>query len=79
MSALSTQVGGSHYKDLPIQPAEFCQRNQFNYCESSAIKYISRHRHKGGAEDIDKAIHFLQMLKQMEYGDANAKAEGGAA
>lgn len=67
--ALDTQVGGSHYKDMVIQPAEFNQKNKIPYCEANAIKYICRHRGKNGKEDIDKAIHYLEMLKEMEYGD----------
>lgn len=66
---LSEQVGGSHYKDMAIQPVEFCMRNNLNFCQSSAIKYICRYKSKNGAQDIDKAIHFLQILKQIEYGN----------
>lgn len=68
-SALSQQVGGSHYKSLPIQPVEYCQRNKLGFCESSAIKYISRWKDKGGIQDIDKAIHFLNLLKEIESKD----------
>ena len=35
---LEKQIGGDHYKNFPIQVVEFCQRNQLNYCESSAIE-----------------------------------------
>lgn len=66
-TALSTQVGGNHYKSLAIQPIEYCQRNGLNYCESNVIKYVPRHRHKGGAQDILKAIHNLQLLLELEY------------
>lgn len=65
--ALQTQVGGSHYKALPIQPVEFCQRNRLGYCESSAIKYLCRHRTKGRRQDLEKAKHFIDLLLQMEY------------
>lgn len=64
---LAQQVGGSHYKALAIQPVEYCQRNHLGFCESSVIKYVTRHKEKHGAEDIKKAIHFLQMLLQIEY------------
>lgn len=67
MSAFNSQVGGSHYKDLPIQPVEFCQRNNLGFCEASAIKYLCRHRSKGGRQDIEKAIHFLNLLLEIEY------------
>lgn len=66
-SALKTQVAGSHYKNLPIQPVEYCQRNRLTYCESAVVKYVTRHREKGGAEDIRKAIHFLELLLELEY------------
>ena len=39
---LETQVGGSHYKDLKIQPIEFIHANNIPFCEANAIK---RHPH----------------------------------
>lgn len=66
-TALDTQVGGSHYKDMAIQPIEYCQKNRLGYCESNAIKYISRHTKKSGKEDIEKAIHMLGLLLELEY------------
>jgi len=69
MSSLDKQTGGSHYKDLPIQPVEFCQKNQLNYCESNVIKYVIRHKDKNGLEDLKKAKHYIEMLMEMEYGE----------
>lgn len=71
--SLETQVGGSHYVDLAIQPIEFSMANNLNACQHSAIKYIVRK--KGGRdkrlEDIDKAIHFLLIYREMiEKGEA---------
>jgi hypothetical protein len=65
--AMKKQVGGAHYKDMLIQPIEFCQKNKLNYCESNAIKYLCRHRSKGGAEDVKKAIHCLELLLEIDY------------
>jgi len=65
--ATQKQVGGSHYKDMPIQPVEYAQRNNLNFIEGCVIKYVSRHRSKNGAEDIEKAIHFLNLLLELEY------------
>jgi len=67
-SALGQQIGGLHYKSMPIQPIEFCQKNGLNYAESNAIKYVCRHRAKNGKEDIQKAIHMLEILMEIEYG-----------
>ena len=67
--ASDIQVGGGHYKDMPIQPSEFCQRNQLNWCEANAVKYVCRHRSKNGRQDVEKAIHYLQLLLEWEYGE----------
>lgn len=67
MNPLETQIGGSHYKSLAIQPAEYCQRNGLRYCEANVVKYVTRHRDKRGREDLEKAIHYLQLLIEMEY------------
>lgn len=63
---LSIQVGGTHYKGMPIQPVEYIHRNGIGFCEGAAIKYLSRWRQKGGVEDLKKAKHFIDMLIEME-------------
>jgi len=68
-TAMQRQEGGLHYKSFAIQPIEFCQKNYLNYCESNVIKYVCRHRNKNGAEDIRKAIHNLELLLDLEYGE----------
>lgn len=67
MSALDIQIDGDHYKDLVIQPAIFIHANNIPFMEGNAIKYICRHRNKNGKKDLEKAIHYLQMLIEMEY------------
>lgn len=67
-SALDTQEGGDHYKKYKIQPVEFCQKNKIPYCEANVIKYVTRHNSKNGIEDLNKAIHYLELLKEIEYG-----------
>jgi hypothetical protein len=69
MKASETQVAGLHYASLVIQPAEFIQRNGLGWCEGNAIKYVCRHRNKNGRQDIEKAIHYLQLLLEWEYPD----------
>lgn len=66
-TATATQVGGDWYKNCAIQPIEFIMKNDLGFCEGNAIKYICRHEQKGGALDIDKAIHYLEMLKEDLY------------
>lgn len=66
MSAFKKQEGGSHYKDMAIQPAEYNHRNGIGFIEGCVIKYCSRWREKGGVEDLKKARHFLDLLIEME-------------
>ena len=68
-SALDKQVSGSHYKNYEVQPVEFCQKNELNYCESAAIKYLCRHRDKNGLDDLHKAKHYIDLLIELEYAD----------
>jgi hypothetical protein len=67
LKSLLTQVGGDHYKKMVIQPAEFINKNKLLFAEGNAIKYICRHSSKGGIQDIDKAIHYLEMVKERDY------------
>ena len=65
-SALSLQEGGTHYKDLKIQPVEFIHANNIGFCEATAIKYLCRWRKKGGIQDLKKAKHFIDVLIELE-------------
>ena len=69
MSAYKKQIGGSHYRDMVMQPSEFINKNRLQFAEGSAIKYICRHAAKGKEQDIDKAIHYLEMIKERDYSD----------
>ena len=65
VDALNEQVGGNHYKKHKIQPIEFITKNDLSYCEANVVKYICRWREKGGVEDLDKAIHYIEILKDI--------------
>ena len=66
-NSLEDQVGGKHYRKMKIQPAEFINENKLLFAEGNAIKYICRHSSKGKAQDIKKAIHYLQMILERDY------------
>ena len=61
------QIGGSHYNVSGIQPIDFIHSNNIPYMEANVIKYVFRHKNKNGAEDIRKAIHYLELLLEREY------------
>lgn len=64
MDPLKRQVAGTHYKSKAIQPIEYIQANDLNFCEGSIVKYITRWRDKGGVDDLDKIVHYVEFLKQ---------------
>lgn len=66
-SALDKQVSGDHYKDCKIQPVQYIQANGLSYLEGNVIKYTTRHSKKNGKADILKAIHYLELILEMEY------------
>ena len=65
MSALDTQIGGTHYKKFAIEPIEFIHRNGIGFCEGNAIKYLVRWREKGGKQDLLKARHYIDLLLEL--------------
>lgn len=62
---LEMQIGGSHYKDMAIQPVQMTQRYGFDFCSASVLKYISRHRKKNGRQDLLKALHFMSLRAEI--------------
>jgi hypothetical protein len=63
MLSLNKQVAGNHYSEMAIQPAEFIIQNKLSFCQGNVIKYVTRYRSKNGLQDLDKAIHYIEMMK----------------
>lgn len=80
-NALDVQVGGSHYKDMGVQPwAAFdswlSPEQHVGYLLGTAIAYLARFNSKGvgkgGLVDVEKATHTLQRLVEVaKKGSAN--------
>mgnify|MGYP003345977828 FL=1 len=66
MSALDKQIAGSHYKNYAIQPVEFITKNGIPFLEGCIIKRVCRWRNKDGVQDLQKAIHELELLIEMQ-------------
>ena len=67
MSAYDKQIGGKHYQNFSIQPSKFVIENELLFPEGNVIKYICRHRYKYGKEDLEKAVHFIEMIIERDY------------
>ena len=68
MNPYKKQIGGTHYKDMKIQPSKFINDNKLLFAEGNAIKYICRHAHKGEVQDLEKAKHYIDMIIERDYG-----------
>lgn len=67
MKPSKKQIGGDHYKQLEISPAEFIYKNKLNWYVGNAIKYLVRFDKKHTetskqVEDLNKASHYIQLL-----------------
>ncbi len=65
MSALDNQIGGSHYKS-GYQPVELFARLSLNAFQANIIKYLSRFKRKNGREDLEKAMHYTQLMGELQ-------------
>jgi hypothetical protein len=66
---LTGQVGGSHYIECAIQPGEYIEANKMLFFEGCVVKRVTRHDKPTGKgrEDIEKAIHELQLILKFRY------------
>jgi len=65
---ISKEGKSGTYTSLPIQPWHFAETNSLSFLEGCVVKRVCRHRQKDGAQDIDKAIQELKLLKNHLYG-----------
>jgi len=66
-SALDRQVGGDHYKDFKIQPAEFITKNRIEFLPGCIIKRACRFDKPGGKwiQDLKKIKHEVDLLIEL--------------
>ena len=62
-------VSPPYYARWDIEPISFIMRNQIPYAEGNVIKYVMRHDMKGGVKDINKAIRYLELIKEEKYNE----------
>ena len=67
------QIGGDHYLKCGIMPTTYIRANNLDFFEGNIIKYATRHKEKGGAEDIKKVIHYAEMILEDVYGYKNGE------
>ena len=75
MSAHKKQIGGDHYKKMAIQPSHYIVKNKLGWYEGNNVKYITRHSIKGGKHDIEKVMHYAQLLIEDQYTKKETEGE----
>lgn len=67
---LERQPGGSHYKDLKIQPIEYIHANRLGFLEGDIVKRITRLWMKGdrrhALQDLRKIQHECDLIIKLE-------------
>jgi hypothetical protein len=69
MKANETQVGGTHYKDMGVQPWEVMEavltREEFiGFLKGNCIKYAMRQGRKD-SDDVNKCLHYVKKLNEV--------------
>jgi len=70
MKANERQEGGTHYKDLPVQPWDVIDSWSIDmavgFYRGNALKYLMRMGTKDASvQEVKKAIHYLQKLVEV--------------
>jgi hypothetical protein len=63
--ANAMQVGGRHYKKLPIEPWDYIAANGLGFFEGNIIKYVTRAARTKNRDDLLKAQHYLAKLLEI--------------
>ena len=65
------QVGGTHYKTMPVQPWEVMEavltKEEFiGFLKGNVLKYSLRAGRKEGTNDANKARHYMMKLEEIQ-------------
>lgn len=76
MGANERQIGGSHYKTGGEEHWDRQWRlHGRGYFIGCITKYVERYPEKNGVQDLEKALHFIEKLIELEKGDLRRLAE----
>ena len=70
-TANDIQVGGQHYKTMPVQPWDVMESvltpDEFRgFLRGNVVKYAMRAGRKEGSDDANKARHYMLKLKEFD-------------
>ena len=61
------------YYTKGIEVTKFAQSHGLSFAEGNIIKYVVRHKHKNGLEDLLKAKKYIELLIENENNKKTAK------
>ena len=78
MSANDKQIGGDHYKKVEGGEEHWDRQWRMNgrgYFVGCITKYVERYPYKNGVQDLEKALHFLEKLIELEKAKRKEQTE----
>ena len=63
-----------HYSRFTPEPIEVAEAWGLNHHQASALAYLVRYDAKGGVEDLEKAIWYIQRLIKLEESKGESTA-----
>ena len=68
MNTLDTQIGGTHYTDLPHQPLDLIAGLDLDFFQGNVVKYLTRYKFKGApVVDLKKAADYCRKAHAYLY------------
>ena len=61
---LDKQVGGKHYLKYRMQPVDAIRKTNLDFVRGNILKYLVRYKDKNGVEDLKKARHYAEILRE---------------
>ena len=67
---MNENIDPEHYH-TKIEPITYIAANKLDFMEGNICKYVTRHKEKNGAEDIQKAIQYCRFILKYHYGQTD--------
>ena len=62
MEKSKDKINPPYYIGTKIQVSDFIAEFKLDYFQGNIVKYVVRHKHKNGLEDLEKAKWYLEKL-----------------
>ena len=59
---MSDNINHPEHYNLGIETTDYICSWGMDFCEGNIVKYVTRYKHKGGLEDLKKALWYLELL-----------------